>query len=341
MKKTTAVILCLLLTLSLCACSINISVGSNNKSDNSDDSSAVASEASSSDVQQESVSVNDSFPSGSYPEPQSRYNSINEIDFSQYKVILVNFWRPTCGFCVKEMPDFEQLWQEYKDKGLLIVGISTESNDVDATISDTGVTYPIIIDENYVRDEITNVMPQTAFFDSDWNLLSAQPSEVDDMDEDTQEGFFEGYADYSTWRQRVESRLYGDVPPSDSTTARSMFVPGDGQTATGVNNHPTITGVLVQNDLFSNIIAFYMKPSESGDWGDNWIHEGGSYDAGRVSFAGSIDLSDEGYLHDILFMTDAGVQGEFDNLNFAEAEDIDDVTIYLRYNNDILNVLIG
>ena len=49
----------------------------------------------------------------------------NEVRLSEFqgRVVLVNFWATWCPPCRAEMPDIESLYQEYKDKGLVVIGI--------------------------------------------------------------------------------------------------------------------------------------------------------------------------------------------------------------------------
>ena len=42
------------------------------------------------------------------------------------KVILLNFWATWCGPCKIEIPWFMEFQQKYKDKGLVVVGISSD-----------------------------------------------------------------------------------------------------------------------------------------------------------------------------------------------------------------------
>ncbi len=50
------------------------------------------------------------------------------IKLSNYsgKVLLVNLWATWCGPCRRETPELVRLHQEYQDRGLEIVGLSTE-----------------------------------------------------------------------------------------------------------------------------------------------------------------------------------------------------------------------
>ena len=50
-------------------------------------------------------------------------NSYDESVFSGNELTLINFWEPWCGPCVGEIPDLQELYEEYKDDGLLIIGV--------------------------------------------------------------------------------------------------------------------------------------------------------------------------------------------------------------------------
>ena len=45
---------------------------------------------------------------------------------SSGKVVLVNFWASWCGPCREEFPDLVRLEKAYRDKGLVVLGISTD-----------------------------------------------------------------------------------------------------------------------------------------------------------------------------------------------------------------------
>jgi len=61
---------------------------------------------------------------------------------------LLVFWESWCPYCKKEMPRFQKLYREYKDKGLQIVGLTRLTRDVtEASVRDvlTGnsVEFPV------------------------------------------------------------------------------------------------------------------------------------------------------------------------------------------------------
>jgi thiol-disulfide isomerase/thioredoxin len=56
------------------------------------------------------------------------------IKLSDYsgKVVLLNLWATWCGPCRMEIPELVRVYKEYREKGLEVVGLSTENPDASA-----------------------------------------------------------------------------------------------------------------------------------------------------------------------------------------------------------------
>jgi thiol-disulfide isomerase/thioredoxin len=63
------------------------------------------------------------------------------------KIVLVNFWATWCHPCQKEIPDLSKIYDKYKDKGVVFLGVMTDSPDSQQLLnfqSDHDMTYPVV-----------------------------------------------------------------------------------------------------------------------------------------------------------------------------------------------------
>ena len=65
-------------------------------------------------------------------------------------VVVLNFWASWCPPCRWEMPAFESIWREYRDRGVVFVGVAVSDlrSDAQAFADKVGVTYPLGLDES-------------------------------------------------------------------------------------------------------------------------------------------------------------------------------------------------
>lgn len=75
-----------------------------------------------------------------------------KIENSTGELIILNSWATWCIPCREEMPGLEQLYSEYKNKGLEVIGVSVDSIGMDERIKlfadRMNITYPIWHDSN-------------------------------------------------------------------------------------------------------------------------------------------------------------------------------------------------
>jgi peroxiredoxin len=73
-----------------------------------------------------------------------------EIKLSNFKgkIVMLNFWATWSPLCFGEIPVLEKLYQQYKDKGLVVIGISVDQGSEESVKSfaqQANITYPIVI----------------------------------------------------------------------------------------------------------------------------------------------------------------------------------------------------
>ncbi len=88
--------------------------------------------------------------------------------------LIVNLWAPWCTPCVREMPEFEKVHLRLGDQ-VKIVGV-TDAMDTAGSkrlAKSTGVTYPLLVDEDGTLQTDLRVinLPTTVFFDADGKIL--------------------------------------------------------------------------------------------------------------------------------------------------------------------------
>jgi len=67
------------------------------------------------------------------------------------KTVVLNFFASWCDPCKREAPALEKLWQQYRGKGVVVLGIDTgpdARSDGRRFVSAHRLTYPIVFDPN-------------------------------------------------------------------------------------------------------------------------------------------------------------------------------------------------
>ena len=71
------------------------------------------------------------------------------------KVVILDFWASWCPPCKMELPHFQALYDKYKDKGLVVIGISMDRispAQIGSFVKANGMTYPVLVATQDVID---------------------------------------------------------------------------------------------------------------------------------------------------------------------------------------------
>jgi len=118
--------------------------------------------------------------------------------------VVINFWGSWCGYCRKETPDLLKLYEEYKDRGVEILGLAINDTPAKAQAfaDQYGMSWQVLMADNSVAAafRITGA-PTTFFFDKSGNLV-----QVEDYN-GTITSSFVGARDYQTLKRGFEAIL--------------------------------------------------------------------------------------------------------------------------------------
>lgn len=124
--------------------------------------------------------------------PETSYNDFTVYDYSNEKVslsnklnegkpVVFNYWTTWCPYCLEEMPDFEEVYDEYKDRvTFMMIDVNGGGNDAipeaKAYIEEMGYTFPVYFDTDLSATYAYNVgsFPTTGIIDANGNLYYCQ-----------------------------------------------------------------------------------------------------------------------------------------------------------------------
>ena len=91
-------------------------------------------------------------------------------------VVLVNFWATWCAPCLREMPALQAVWDEYRDRGLVVIGLSVDDGPVTdfvARMRDDGVRYPLAFSPPGAQRAFghSGTLPTTILIDRDGRIV--------------------------------------------------------------------------------------------------------------------------------------------------------------------------
>ncbi len=121
-------------------------------------------------------------PDFTLPDIEDKQRNASEWDG---KIRLVNFWATWCPPCLREMPAFIEMQEQFADKDFVVLGIAVDRKDAVETFLETmDINYPILVGDAAALELTTlygnrlGVLPFSAFVGKDNKIISVHNGEI-------------------------------------------------------------------------------------------------------------------------------------------------------------------
>ncbi len=99
------------------------------------------------------------------------------------KITVLNFWATWCRYCRTEIPHLNELYEDYRGKGVEVVGISLDdrgAGDVIPFMQKVPMNYPILIGDKGVGNSFGGIvgLPTTIILDRKWRIFKKYPGMI-------------------------------------------------------------------------------------------------------------------------------------------------------------------
>ncbi len=88
-------------------------------------------------------------PDFQFEMPDGQATSLSKL---RGNVVLINFWKSDCPPCKEEMPYLQQIYDEWRDKGLVVLAINVgdeSASTVKGFLQENNYSLPVLLDEDF------------------------------------------------------------------------------------------------------------------------------------------------------------------------------------------------
>jgi thiol-disulfide isomerase/thioredoxin len=93
--------------------------------------------------------------------------------------IIIDFWATWCGPCRKQIPELKAIYHQYREQGLIVIGVACDTVMGDGVgaitpyIKEMGINYPILLADSALVDQLDlEYIPLTFFVDRNGSVVS-------------------------------------------------------------------------------------------------------------------------------------------------------------------------
>ncbi|MGI9546409.1 MAG: TlpA family protein disulfide reductase [Flavobacteriaceae bacterium] len=106
---------------------------------------------------------------------QNRQGGEFNLSEAEGKVVLINFWATWCPPCVAEMPDLNELYQDYSDEVVFLFVARDKKSSVDTFMKKHTYDLPVYFEKGTTPVQLqTNSLPTTYILDKKRTIIVAK-----------------------------------------------------------------------------------------------------------------------------------------------------------------------
>lgn len=98
-------------------------------------------------------------------------------DAVKHGPVVLDFWATWCGPCRMELPDLENVYKTYKNKGVQFYGVNSDASaaDITAFAQQNSITFPMLVDSKQAAATSYSVssIPLTLVVDQNMRVVAA------------------------------------------------------------------------------------------------------------------------------------------------------------------------
>lgn len=130
----------------------------------------------------------------------------NEI-FGEYKYTIIDVWGTYCNPCIKAMPDMKKVYDEYKDKGVNVMGIVVDVQNADRSPQMNSIKAAREIVEKQEADFIHMLIPTNLLYSFITDVQVIPTQFIVDSEGNIITDYFSGGKSYKQWSNILDEKL--------------------------------------------------------------------------------------------------------------------------------------